>query len=549
MIYKVQEVVQRIVMGRVFLLVSIGILILVSCLVGYQGAVLQAYNFDQLIDNYMFESFESFSQAIFPAAHTFMLKWPIFALGGLLGNSQIAFIAITIIVQLITALGFIAIIYFATKKNKVVTSLMACLMSLLFLIIPIQEASGTVAPIGVAMITTRNIEYILYILAMWALVKSVRFMDKYAVLGTFLIFLLAASDKLLLYIALGSTVLWVIYNCARSRKLAWLHALPAVYVVLAAVASTILFKFINAFTTLTINEASSSISTVTQNSVSSIFNTLLDAVEAIVRNFGATIFGVQPGVTLAMGGLGLATAVLSVWLSIRIFSNKQDDNLAVKVGRMLVLSSLTATLLYIFVARDDGIAVRYLGIVLFTGTFVIALWLSALKMQKMSARRCVVWAVVFLLICIPAASLHAIKRTSLSIKPTEHHLKIDQIKKIANEVSERDVDLLVGIYYVATLARYQSSDELAIAPTKDYVCMPEMTDYLTTKAWYQPIDSVNLSALYVRNDGVGGTVNGGCTSEKYDNILGAPEDIVSVGKDVSLYLYSFDIREKLFSGR
>lgn len=551
MLKRFYEISHRVLGSKVFFWLSIIILAASSCLVGYQGATLQAYNFDQLIDNYMFESFASFSHAVFPAAHTFMLKWPLFALGGALGNSQAVFIFMTIALQLLTTLGLLAIVYVATGRSRLVTAIMSCLISLLFLAIPIQEAPGTVAPIGVAMITTRNIEYILYMLAALFFLKSVRITDKYAVFGGLIIASLALSDKLLLYIAIVSFTMWAIYGFVSQRKFTFKYTSPIIYTLAAAVASSVIFKLINKFTTITINEASSSISTKTQASVRDIFNTSLDAIEAIVRNFGATVFDVQPSVTLAVGGVGFIISALTVWLCVKSISSREKENsIYVDLGRMLALSALASTLLYVLVARTDGIAVRYLGIFPFVGIYLIALFLGSFSSRKSEvAKLLVTFFAVSILAWLPVVAVHSIKRTDRSVEPTEKSLNISQMKRIANEMSTNDVDLLVGIYYVVTLAKYQSAEDFSIVPLKDYGCKPLMTDYLTTKEWYKPERHVKSSAMYVLQGVEDGMINGQCTQKEYLEAIGDPKEVVSLDRGASLYLYDYDIRSKLFTAR
>lgn len=551
MLKRFYETSHRVLGGKVFFWLSVVVLATSSCLVGYQGATLQAYNFDQLIDNYMFESFVSFSHAIFPAAHTFILKWPLFALGGALGNSQAVFTYMTIALQLLTTLGLLAIVYVATGRNRLVTAIMSCLISLLFLAIPIQEAPGTVAPIGVAMITTRNIEYILYMLAALFFLKSVRFTDKYAVFGGLIILSLALSDKLLLYIAIASFAMWAIHGFVSQRKFTFKYTAPIIYTLAAAVASSIIFKLINKFTTITINEASASISTKTQASVRDVFNASLDAIEAIVRNFGATVFDVQPSVTLAVGGVGFLISALTVWLCIKsIASREKEDNTYADLGRMLSISAIASVLLYVLVARTDGIAVRYLGMFPFVGIYLIALFLESFSSRKSeAARHVVVFFVVSILVCLPIVAVHSIKRADRSVEPTEKSLNISQMKRIANEMSANDVDLLVGIYYVVTLAKYQSVEDFSIVPLKDYGCKPLMTDYLTTKDWYKPERHVKSSAMYVVQGVKDGMVNGQCTQKEYLADIRDPKEVISLGRGASLYLYDFDIRSKLFTAR
>lgn len=529
--------------------VSLAILLITSCLVGYQGALVQSYNFDQLIDNYIFESVQSFHEAIFPSAHTFMLKWPIFAIGGILGNSKEVFTALTIAVYLVSVFGFLAIIHYAVKRKYMITTLMAYLLAVLLLLIPAQQSPGDVMPVNMAMLTTRNVEYVLYILFCYFAIKSKRLFDRSGVIAFLFILTLTLSDKLMFYIAILTTIIAFLYKFAAVKKYHLSQITAIVYTGLAFAASSIIVRFINVMGITTINSDNASISTTTQDSVRSIFNTTLDAVEAIMRNFGANIFNDQPSMSLFIGIIGFIFFVICLYAMYRLLSeraNKSKDTTALIVGKWLVFSSLAALIVYVGIARNDGISVRYLSIFVFAGIYALALWICEMnpKLLRVVCSR----TILVSLLILPVAALASLHSSNASIEKSSAASGIKDAHYISQSLRERKVDLFVGIYYIGALTRYESNNTIRIAPILDFGCAPSPTKYLTSEYWYEPDNKTQAVALYVIDDHNGrGTINNGCSNKYLESVLGGPSNVVDIPDSPGkLYIYDYDIRKKLF---
>ncbi|MFZ1249822.1 MAG: PIG-L family deacetylase [Candidatus Saccharimonadales bacterium] len=191
---------------RLFAVGALLILIASTIFWSVLGARLHAQNADQLVDSYMFSNWQTFQGAHFPATHTFLLKWPLFALGAAFGNTPFALSMLTV------ACGLGAVLFMAWLLRKIVPrdetwALLILGMALVLLLTPTQPYAGALLPVSFAMLTTRNLEYVVYIAAILFTIKSPRFYGKYMVAAALLFALLFASDRLFVPLSLGGAVL------------------------------------------------------------------------------------------------------------------------------------------------------------------------------------------------------------------------------------------------------------------------------------------------------------------------------------------------------
>lgn len=167
------------------------------------SARLQYGNADQLVDSYLFSDAKTFEGAQFPATHSFLLKWPIFALGAGLGNTKMVFTVLTVAITLLTA-GAFSYVLFRLVRSLRTWALLVLALSLVLLLVPAQSAAGSLLPVNWAMLTTRNIEYILYFFAIALTLRThklVSWPSFGAVLSWAVLFL---SDRLFVPLAVGA---------------------------------------------------------------------------------------------------------------------------------------------------------------------------------------------------------------------------------------------------------------------------------------------------------------------------------------------------------
>src|SRR5882762_7030559 len=144
------------------------------------GARLQQGNADQPANVYLFENAHTFHEALLPGQHSFLIKWPLFLLVRVFGSSQAAFSIFTVATVLLTVALLAFIIYRIERRPLVFSTIFLALASVL-LLVPTMPYAGGLLPVNMAMLTTRNLEYLFYIaglaLLVWApRIKSWKFL-------------------------------------------------------------------------------------------------------------------------------------------------------------------------------------------------------------------------------------------------------------------------------------------------------------------------------------------------------------------------------------
>lgn len=183
------------------------------------GARIQAGNADQLVNPYLLENSATFHHALLPGQHTFLLKWPLFWLVHMVGASQGAFTLVTVGTVLATVVALVWLLYSIEKRPVIFGALCLALASVL-VVIPAQPYPGGILPVNMAMIATRNLEYVVYLGALVFCLRVGKVMAWRFWIGTTLLVLLFASDKLFVPLALGSGLLALAtYSVVRRREL------------------------------------------------------------------------------------------------------------------------------------------------------------------------------------------------------------------------------------------------------------------------------------------------------------------------------------------
>lgn len=188
------------------------------------SAQVNLHNADQLVDPFLFEHGTTFQQAVFPNAHSSLLKWPVFALISLFGTNPVTIVTATIILSLVTVGAFAYVLSRINRRPLVLGTLYLALASML-LLVPTEPYPGALLPVNMAMLNTRNIEYIVYILALILLIRAPRLMHWKVGVATFCLLLLITSDKLFLVLSLGGAAAMLLVAYLRrdktTRTIAW----------------------------------------------------------------------------------------------------------------------------------------------------------------------------------------------------------------------------------------------------------------------------------------------------------------------------------------
>lgn len=233
--------------AKLYLVLATIVLIASTIMWSVLSARLQLANADQLVNSFLFDQLASVHSALLPSAHTFLLKWPLFLFIGIKGASPTLFVASTVGLVIITVIGFAVILYRITKKPLLTGTVLLALASML-LLTPTSPFSGALLPTNMAMLATRNIEYLVYILGLIFIIRAKKIATSTFVVGTLLLVIVISSDKLFLPLSLGGAIIMLgLYAIVRQWtfvKIAW-HWLVATF--LATVLSLISLYMLSAF--------------------------------------------------------------------------------------------------------------------------------------------------------------------------------------------------------------------------------------------------------------------------------------------------------------
>ena len=200
-------------------LLAISVLIGTTAVWSYLGARLQQANADQLADPLLFGSPDVFRGAAFPAQHSFLIKWPLFYLIKLAHYSVTSFTVATVATAVLTVLLFALLLRRIDRRPLVFGTLCLALASCL-LLVPAQPYAGALLPVNMAMVTTRNLEYIVFLASLVVIARRPRFNGWRFWLAVVLLAGVSASDRLFLDISLaGSVAALIVYGLRQRWKL------------------------------------------------------------------------------------------------------------------------------------------------------------------------------------------------------------------------------------------------------------------------------------------------------------------------------------------
>lgn len=205
--------------GKIFLAIGAVTLLVTTIWWSWLGAKLQSGNADQAITAFLFPSPASLPQDYLPSAHSFMLKWPFFWLAAVFQNQSAGLVTATISVVVLTVLGLMFVMWRIERRPLVLGCWFAAFASVLLLVPPLP-APGNLLPVNMAMLSTRNIEYIVLILALWLIIRYTRLRDWRLWLGIMLLGILVATDKLFVPLVLGgASAAFAVYAATKNRQL------------------------------------------------------------------------------------------------------------------------------------------------------------------------------------------------------------------------------------------------------------------------------------------------------------------------------------------
>lgn len=513
---------------------AVGVLLLSTCGWAIYTAFLHMDNADQLVNVFLFDNPATFQGAIFPTAHTFLIKWPLFLLVHLCGSSQLAFMCFTVGVTLATV-GLFAYILWRIERRPLIFGTLCLALASVLLLVPPQPVAGALLPVNMAMLTTRNLEYILYIASLALLARRPPLKSKPFCVAVASLLLLFASDNLFLYFSAGGAFLagcgYAVFKRWDDVKLAthWLIA-----GLLAGGGALGLLWIANHFAVIHLGSDPGSgpyglVHSGKDAAIGSVY-----AVLGVLTNFGAnpafeaTVIKNIPAQaaahTLSLAGLAYLINMLVVAGGLyTVFQLARAACLpkkykkikpAPKLQLSVMLVCTTAAALGIFILSNHYYPVdaRYLGISLFTLFICAATYASYKKWQPHKV--VAVGAVLCIGIIagsVGAAGMYA--KDARAIEPTAARNAL-----VASALANHPVNVLAADYWRALpIAAHMPKSNLVTMPLAGCT---NPRDILTSRAWQPNLHSHSFAYLATLNDHYQGAPN--CTLEQIISYFGQP---------------------------
>lgn len=518
---------------------SVLILSITTLFWSIKSAILNLSNSDQLIDPYLFQNSKTFRNAQFPGAHTFLLKWPLFYLIKLLGFSAGSYEAITVLVVLVTV-GALAYILFRIDKRPLVLGTFLLALASVLLIIPAQSYPGALLPVNMAMLTTRNIEYVLYIASLVLFIKSAKIKSPQFCIAVIALALLISSDKIFIAFSLGGSLLAILaYSLIKRWQLVTLSARW----LLGSIASTVLaVGLLGLIQDLKITNIVNQAAASPYSSVKSLHDLVLGIIYSITglfTNLGANpasdttvlrqipsytishIFGVG-GVSLIVNIVILAIGALCIYKVSRSSITSPKLSASYQLSVMLVFSTIAAFLVFILSDHAYSVDARYLTIALFT-IFISAAVI--IRSKRFLAERLMLLGLVLTVSIVfglfaasqsfskENAALAGINSRNTQIAAALHHV---------------DGKILVGDYWRVLPIKFKADDNLQIMPLGN--CTQARVG-LTSSSWQYNLNKQGFVYLLSLSGSLTNYPN--CSLKQVVNYYGKPNSSVLIAGSLS----------------
>jgi LmbE family N-acetylglucosaminyl deacetylase len=471
---------------RLLYMVGMAVFLLATTVIwSILGAQVQFQNADQLSDPYLFESWATFHGATFPAAHTFFLKWPIFWLLHVVGITTTSLTVATVVVATLTVLVLMVILARIVRRPLLLGTLYAAL-SLVLLLVPAQAYSGGLLPVNMAMLTTRNIEYAVYLIAIIVYIGAVRLRSWAYVWATLLLTCLFASDKLFLALSIGgAAIALVVYALLNNWRMVAFSVRWLVGGIAAAVLATMLLLAIQAAGITHFSSGSGVNPYGSSTGIKELITGSVYAVLGVFTNFGANpVYDGRVIVQLPhqlIANFTTARMLLSIvalllvvqvgWLVWRLLRptlhrTSTDTGVHMPLASQLSVALLCSTVVAcgVYVATNHYYAVdaRYLAIALFAGVIAAA---TALRRHHWSKPKWLVLAGCTLVL----ASVFAanVARTTADTQAAAYDQLSQRNHSIVQALNHYAVDVLVGDYWRVLPIKSVSQGELTVTPMAD----------------------------------------------------------------------------------
>ncbi len=521
--------------GWIYSIGSFTVLVTTTVLWSYLGAQLQQSNADQLADPLLFGSKLTFNGAQFPAQHSFLLKWPIFYLIKLAGYSSLSFIIATVATATVTIVLFAGLLYRIDRRPLVFGTVYLALASCL-LLVPAMPYPGGLLPVNMAMITTRNLEYIVYIFGLVYVARQPKFNSWRFWVAALSLALVCASDRLFLDITVGGALLAILAYGLRQRwklvslSVNWLLtgltaaalALGALWVVDGAQMTHIVGQS-NTSPYATVHSAKDLVLAVGYGA-SDVFtnfgaNPAYDA--TIVRQIPPQLyhrlfslsgisFIVNAGIMLY--GLFICSRFLRAGLQIAKARTIKPST-SFRLTNLMIWTSLAAFVVFVVSDHDYAVDSRYLTICVFTVFIALT---SSVSKKRLRPTRLLISAVLVCLGIIAATPqlLHAQRSGQQALAGIDSRNQL-----VAQAMLTHHTSTLAGDYWRVLPTKLATNKQALITPYPLASCTTART-VLTSRAWQPDLHGQRFAYLL----SIDGNLTGfpACSLQQITNYYGRP---------------------------
>jgi hypothetical protein len=505
----------------------VSVVILLSSTVWWslQASRLQQGNADQLVDGFLLRDMHSLSTSVFPAAHTLFLKWPLFWVLGQFHYSATIYSVETVLVTVVSV-ALLAYVLFRIIRRPLVFGVVCLLLACVLVLVPAQILGGVTAPLNMALLTGRNLEYVLYIGFLGLYIRATGFKSWPWLAATMGMAVLFVSDQLFLTLSLGGAITaFVTAYGVRYKKLGDVAIRWLVGSGIAWALATMFVGVLNKYLTSIVKDGSGAYGPI--NSWYNVVPAITYGFKAIALNLGVTVkygpFSLLPGFInlglfiLILFGSYRVVRTLFLLRKGHIKTSAAQGDTANMLALLLLISTFAAFIAYIATAHAYQADARYLSISLFAGFVVLAVIIRSMKLSR--------WAL------LATGGVTAIALMSGLIGMTRHTNQIiaaDQIRRrnerIAQTLIEHPVEMLVGSYWrVIPIKALSKQSEQDVVPLRN--CTRPIPSLINTE-WQKNL--LTHSFAYILSLGPTGTPFPACSLPQIEYLYGPPTSIKTI---------------------
>ena len=499
--------------GRLFLLASLLILTLTTILWSSLGALLQQNNADQLVNPYLFQSGATWHGALLPAQHSFLFKWPLFLLVKVFGYTNLSYEILTVITVIVTVGIFAYVLSRIERRPLVLGTLLLALASVL-LLIPAQPYSGGILPVNMAMLSTRNLEYVLYILALYFLVKTKKFICKESIFSILVFTLLISSDKLFLTVTLLASICALLVYSIKKK---WHYVtISSQWLVISLVSTVLALGVLWLITALHITHISSQSiigpygvahtsksfalgliygfsGVFTNLGANPAFNALTlkaapgQFIHSIVSLYG---FAFIVNILIALTCIGVSIKILLQSIGFLRTPNTRPTT-ALTLAVLMLWSALAVCILFVASNHYYVVDARYLTLALFSFFTALSVWSSRKRRLNIPILTLTVCILVLAIVSgtIGAVQIHNQQDSALQAIQARN-------TRIVKTLENHHVKYLVGDYWRVVPIKQQTHGKQNIVPLASCT---DVRNVLSSQSWQPNLKSKSFAYLLTRH--------------------------------------------------